>query len=121
TNIVTSAIKDPGIGSNDNIIQSSLTGPQRVLLEPGATIDVAGLQDVELPASYNFISFQPRGPEFADMPLQRGGPLFAQTLWIDIRASGTRSDGTTWVGTPLADASAYVDNVPQSISQLMTV
>jgi filamentous hemagglutinin family protein len=99
--------------------QSAL--PQRVLLEPGATIDVAGLQDVALPASYNFISFQPRGQEFADMPLQRGGPLFGQTLWIDIRASGTRSDGTTWVGTPLADASGYVDEVGQSISQLMTV
>ena len=108
-------------GSGFNLTASDLTGPQRILLEPGATIDVAGLQDVELPASYNFISFQPRGQEFADMPLQRSGPLFGQTLWIDIRASGTRADGTTWVGTPLADVSGYVDNVPQSISQLMTV
>jgi filamentous hemagglutinin family protein len=94
--------------------------PQRVLLAPGATIDVAGLQNVELPASYNFISFQPRGTEFADTPLQRNGPLFGQTLWIDIRDSGTRSDGSTWLGTPLANANGYVNAVGQSIDMLMT-
>ena len=55
------------------------------------------------------------------MPLQRTGPLYGETLWIDIRASGTRSDGTKWVGTPLADASGYVSNVGRSIRQLMTV
>src|SRR5262249_30212782 len=56
-------------------------------------------------------------------PLQRpplGGPLYGQTLWIDIRASGTRSDGTSWVGTPLADASGYVAAVGRGIDQLMT-
>uniref|UniRef100_Q07LL2 Filamentous haemagglutinin family outer membrane protein n=1 Tax=Rhodopseudomonas palustris (strain BisA53) TaxID=316055 RepID=Q07LL2_RHOP5 len=93
--------------------------PGRVLLSPGATIDVAGLQDVTLPVSSNFIKFEPRA-EFADMPLQRSGPLYGQTLWIDIRASGTRSDGTTWVGTPLADASGVVGAVGRSIYQLMT-
>ncbi len=91
-----------------------------VLLAPGATVDVAGLQNVELPASYNIISFQPRA-EFADMPLQRNGALYGQTMYIDIRNTGTRSDGTTWVGTPLADASGYVAKVPRSIYQLMTV
>src|SRR5260370_41963187 len=45
---------------------------------------------------------------------------YGQTLWIDIRASGTRSDGTTWVGTPLADASGVVGAVGRSINQLMT-
>jgi filamentous hemagglutinin family protein len=104
----------------DENILSNQSGPQRVLLEPGATIDVAGLQDVVLPASYNFISFQPRA-EFADMPLQRNGPLYGATLWIDIRTSGTRSDGTSWVGTPLADASGVIGQVGQSIQQLMTV
>lgn len=103
----------PGVLPNSNAAQS-------VLLAPGATIDVAGLQNVELPASYNIISFQPRA-EFADMPLQRNGALYGQTMYIDIRNTGTRSDGTTWVGTPLADASGYVAKVPRSIYQLMTV
>lgn len=99
---------------------SSSNDAQSVVLASGGTIDVAGLQNVELPASYNVISIQPRA-EFADMPLQRDGALYGQTLWIDIRNSGTRSDGTKWVGTPLADASGYVAKVPRSIYQLMTV
>lgn len=107
-------------GGNINEVGSNSSDPQSVLLSPGATIDVAGLQNVELPASYNIISFQPRA-EFADMPLQRNGALYGQTMYIDIRNTGTRSDGTTWVGTPLADASGYVAKVPRSIYQLMTV
>ena len=93
--------------------------PQLTQLDTGATIDVAGLQDVVLPASYNFVKFQPRA-EFADMPLQRDGVLYGETLWIDIRATGTRSDGTTWVGTPVGDASGVVGAVGRSIYQLMT-
>jgi len=105
-------------GGNPNVSANS-NSAQTVVLASGATIDVSGLQNVKLPASYNFTSFQPRA-EFADMPLQRNGVLYGQTLWIDIRDSGTRSDGTTWVGTPLADASGYVNEVGRSISQLMT-
>lgn len=100
-------------------LNPSVTGPQRVLLQPGATIDVAGLQNVELPASYNFIPFKPTGNEVADMPLQRSW-LPAKTFWIDIRASGTRSDGTSWVGTPVADASGTINAYGRSIEQLMT-
>jgi filamentous hemagglutinin family protein len=107
-------------GSLTYSLNPSVPGSQRVLLEPGATIDVAGLQNVELPASYNFIPFVPRGNEFADMPLQRNGVLDGQTLWIDIRASGTRSDGTTWVGTPVADASGTILGYGRSLQQLMT-
>lgn len=112
-------------GNTNPDISPSLDGPQQVLLSgsgadgPGATIDVAGLQDVVLPASYNFISFNPRA-EFADMPLLRNSALYGQKLWIDIRATGTRSDGTAWVGTPLADASGVVGAVGRSINQLMT-
>lgn len=101
-------------------LSSSLSGSQQVLLQPGATVDVAGLRNLELPASYNFIPFVPRGNEFADMPLQRSGVLYGQTLYIDIRASGTRRDGTSWVGTPVADASGTVLGYGRSLQQLMT-
>lgn len=109
-----------GVPAAPSGIGASVTGQQQVLLEDGATIDVAGLQNVVLPASYNFIPFVPRGNEFADMPLQRNGALYGQTLWIDIRASGTRSDGTTWVGTPVADASGTINAYGRSLQQLMT-
>lgn len=120
--VLQNALFASGIGTAINTyhVSPSITGPQRVLLRPGATIDVAGLQNVELPASYNFIAFTPRGNEFADMPLQRSGALYGETLWIDIRASGTRSDGTSWVGTPVADATGAIGTVGRSLEQLMT-
>src|SRR5262249_22117711 len=43
-----------------------------------------------------------------------------QTLYIDIRKTGTRSDGSAWVGTPVADASGFVGLVGQDIRQLLT-
>ena len=86
----------------------------------GATIDVAGLQNVELPASYNFIAYSPRGTEFADTPLQRDSALFGQTLWIDIRAPAPAATARTWVGTPLGNANGFVNDVRQSIDLLMT-
>jgi filamentous hemagglutinin family protein len=117
-------------GSSNQITPSVLGGSQAILLAgpgtvagvavAGATIDVAGLQDVQLPATYNFISFQPRGIDFADQPLQRSGPLYGQTLWVDIRATGKNSNGTTWCGTQVANGCTYVDTVKQSIDQLMT-
>nr|WP_246250208.1 filamentous haemagglutinin family protein [Bradyrhizobium cajani] len=117
-------------GGNQNGVNPNSNDPQSVLLAPGATIDVAGLRNVELPASYNVIGVKLLA-EFADMPLQRPpyatvgadgtGVVYGQTLWIDIRNSGTYSDGTKWVGTPIADASGYVAKVPRSIYQLMTV
>ena len=93
--------------------------PNDAVNQPGAVIDVAGLQNVVLPASSNFIQYQPRGGEFADAPLQRSGALFNQKLWIDIRASGVRADGSSWIGTPLGDASGFVNAVGRSIDQLM--
>ncbi|WP_445221044.1 filamentous hemagglutinin family protein [Bradyrhizobium sp. Pa8] len=117
-------------GGNEAGVLPNSNAAQSILLAPGATIDVAGLQNVELPASYNIIAFTPLA-QFADMPLQRPpyaavgadgkGAVYGQTLYIDIRNSGTRSDGTSWVGTPLADASGDVAKVPRSIQQLMTV
>ncbi|MBR0838980.1 filamentous hemagglutinin family protein [Bradyrhizobium liaoningense] len=117
-------------GGNKGGVSPNSHDPQSVLLAPGATIDVAGLRNVELPASYNVIGVKLLA-EFADMPLQRPpyatvgadgtGVVYGKTLWIDIRNSGTYSDGTKWVGTPIADASGYVAKVPRSIHQLMTV
>lgn len=112
-----------GSGGNSDVATNTPNAPQTVLLAPGAIVDVAGLANVSLPASYNFIAFKPTA-EYADMPLQRSpyaAALYGSTFYIDIRASGTRSDGTKWVGTPLADASGTVNNVGRSIDQLMTV
>lgn len=108
------------LNANKRATVDTSSVPQRVLLAPGATVDVAGLQNVELPVSSNFIAYQPRGTEFADTPLLRNGVLVGKTLYVDVRQSGTRSDGTTWLGTPLGNANGYVNNAPQTLDVLMT-
>ncbi|MGJ4996983.1 filamentous hemagglutinin family protein [Bradyrhizobium sp. HKCCYLS3077] len=109
----------PGLANTDTT-SSTPSLQQTVLLAPGAVIDVAGLRDVTLPASYNFITVEPRA-EFADMPLQRpDGILYGKSFVVDIRDKGVRSDGTSWVGTPVADVSGNIANYGRSIYQLMT-
>lgn len=95
-------------GGSGATASSSLNAPLTVELAPGAIIDVAGLENVTLPAGYNFISVSPRN-EFANMPVQRNGVLYGESLWIDIRT-----------GTPLADVSGDIANVGRSIYQMMT-
>ena len=90
----------------------TVTAPQQIVMQSGATIDVSGLRNVTLPADYNIVSFKASGNDFADMPLQRNGPLLGETLYIDIRNNpAARNDGSSWIGTPLADANAYALDV----------
>lgn len=107
-------------------------GGLSVQLAAGATIDVAGLTTgalidgagntvTALPMADNFITFKPLGPEFANSPLQRSGALRGQELTIDTRITGTNANGISWVGTPLANASGYVNTqVTDTINQVLT-
>lgn len=88
----------------------------RIYVAPEATLDVSGAT-VELPASANVISAQLRGTEFADFPLQRNGPLRGQTVYIDVRQYGTRADGSTWQGTPLADVSGEIGAIQRNVAE----
>lgn len=92
----------------------------QIIMQSGATIDVSGLQNVSVPADYNIVSFQVRGNETADSPLLRSSALFGKTVYVDIRDTGTRSDGTTWIGTPLVNANGYASLVGRKIDQLLT-
>jgi filamentous hemagglutinin family protein len=88
----------------------------RIHVESGVTLDASG-SDVTLPMSTNFVTVQLRSNELANFPLQRDGALKGQTVVVDARASGTRPDGSTWVGTPVADVSATVAAVPRNVAQ----
>ena len=89
-------------------------GPGRLVIDSGARIDVSGAT-VDLPMSSNVIPVQLRGTELADSPLQRSGPLYGQTVYIDIRQSGTLENGTSWVGSPVGNLSGYVAAVPHGV------
>ncbi|HEY4076631.1 MAG TPA: filamentous hemagglutinin N-terminal domain-containing protein, partial [Rhizomicrobium sp.] len=92
----------------------------RIYIDSGATLSVAGLADVQLPMSANLVTVPRVGlNELADSPLQQDGIVYRSPFTVDARDSGTRDDGLAWVGTPLLNASGYVQGVPRTVNQLL--
>ena len=95
-------------------------GSGLILLENSAILDVSGIADTELAATANFLTVILGGNELADLPLQQADALFGATVTIDMRLSGTNAEtGESWVGTPLANLSSYLNLVQNSIGQLL--
>ncbi|MBY6243302.1 filamentous haemagglutinin family protein [Methylosinus sp. Sm6] len=97
----------------------TIGGASTVLLETGATIDLSGLADVEVPLSKFLVSFIVTPNEIADSPL--AAALVGTTVTVDTRRSGTRADGVSWVGSPIVDASGYAALIPKTIEEVLTV
>ena len=92
----------------------------RLYVDDGAVIDVSGLADYRLPMSTHLVEVPRLGlNELADSPVQREGVLRGQPIVVDARVSGTRPDGVSWVGTPLANVGGYAQQVPRRIGQLL--
>jgi len=91
-----------------------------VTLAGGASIDVSGSQNVAASVTEDIVSAQLLGTELADSPLQQNGPLRGQTIDINLLEDGISSDGTAWIGTPLADVSGYVNLVEHNVGELTT-
>ncbi len=94
------------------------TGGQ-IQLDRGALIDVSGTTDVLVPLLQNILTVQLRGSELANSPLQRASILRAIDLILDVRKSGTYN-GNAWVGTPLGDATGFLDLIERTVGQLTT-
>ncbi|MEW6435625.1 MAG: filamentous hemagglutinin family protein [Pseudomonadota bacterium] len=93
----------------------------RIYVDNGATIDVSGLADVELPMSDTFVTIGPiTANDLADAPLQRNGFLYGKTIVVDSTLSGVSADGEAWVGTPLVDAEGYVEEIARTVDPLLT-
>jgi filamentous hemagglutinin len=90
----------------------------QIYFDAGATIDVAG-SIVSGPVSENIVSAELLGPELADSPLQRNGPLYGQTIEVDAREAGIY-DGVEWEGTPLANVAGYIDLIQRPVGELTT-
>jgi filamentous hemagglutinin family protein len=99
-----------------------MAAPGRILVDTGATIDVAGLADVQVAVADTLVTIGLIGQnELADSPLLRNSFLMGlKDVVIDSTLSGTRADGTPWVGSPDLNAQGYVDLIPRSIKQLLT-
>jgi filamentous hemagglutinin family protein len=89
----------------------------RFLMNAGATLDVSGVFDVEVPMDRNSVLVEVRANELRDSPLQRNGILKGKKIWVDRRVSGKREDGSTWYGTELVDANDYIANIPTSMAE----
>ncbi len=85
-------------------------------------MDVAGLSDVTLPIADVLVTIPLIGQnELADSPLLRNSFLNGlKNVVIDSTLSGVNADGEAWVGSPILNASGYVDLIPRSIDQLLT-
>lgn len=96
--------------------------PGRIYLDSGATIDVSGLANVEVPIAQTLVTVDRIGQnELADSPLLRNGFLLGyKNLVFDSTLTGTRSDGVQWVGSPILNLSGYVNLIPRTVDQLLT-
>ena len=100
-----------------NLLSASLQpDSSRIWLAPNSTIDVSG-DVVSQSVALNSLAVELNGVELADSPQQRNGPLLGQTVYVDIRQHGVTSDGTSWVGTPMADLSGDVAAIQQDVFQ----
>ena len=108
------------ISSADLATQSTSSPAGRILFEQGSEIDLAGLAGVQVPVSDTLFTFRVTSNDVADTPLAQN--LIGQLVTIDLSQSGTRSDGETWVGSPLFAATGAGDlaNLPLTIDQLLT-
>ena len=76
-NVMAAANPDLGLATNGN-------GTAQIRVAAGTNIDLHG-SDAVVPMSSNLLSIQLRSNELEDDPLQRGGPLQAQTVIVDVR------------------------------------
>lgn len=105
---------DPTNVTHPNVTSGAANTGAEIRVDSGTTIDLAG-SDAELPMSANLVTVQLRSNEFADDPTQRGGalqstPTNTVTVTVDMRADGGK-------GTPIADLTAAIGQVGQTIAQ----
>ncbi|HKU16664.1 MAG TPA: filamentous hemagglutinin family protein [Steroidobacteraceae bacterium] len=88
----------------------------RIYVASGVTLDVSGAAS-EVAMERNSLRVELRGSQLADSPQQRDGALRGEAVSVDVRASGTRADGSRWQGTPLADVSANIAGIGRDVRE----
>lgn len=127
-----SLIEAPGSNVSVTALSPSVTAytadvkqnaaPGRIYQDAGSTIDVSGLANVELPIAQTLVAIDRIGQnELADSPLLRDSFLAGlKGVVVDSTLTGTRSDGVSWVGSPILNLSGYVNLIPRTVDQLLT-
>ena len=107
---------NPSVAPGQLTSADNARNDSRVLLEEGAVIDVSG-SEIELAADRLTVDVQLFSEQLRDSPLQRDGVLRGKEITVDLRRTGVREDGSTWVGTPLADVSGALDAVQRTVGE----
>ncbi|GAB2916049.1 hypothetical protein GCM10027093_63190 [Paraburkholderia jirisanensis] len=94
----------------------------RIYVDNGATIDVSGLANVELPISAILLDVGTiNANDLANSPLLRDSFLNGlKGVIVDSTLSGTNADGLPWVGSPILNLAGAVSLIPRTIDQLLT-
>jgi len=92
----------------------------QIYVDADAVIDVSGSMDVQASVTENIVAAQLESAQLADSSLLRSSFLHGATIYVDVNQTGTNADGTTWVGTPLADVSGYVALIQHTVGELTT-
>ncbi|MEK7889081.1 filamentous hemagglutinin family protein [Burkholderia contaminans] len=120
SNVSVTALSPSVTAYTPDVKQSS--APGRIYQDAGSTIDVSGLANVEIPIAQTLVTVDRIGQnELADSPLLRDSFLAGlKNVVVDSTLTGTRSDGVSWVGSPILNLSGYVNLIPRSVDQLLT-
>lgn len=96
----------------------NVTAPDtsRVFIDNDAILDVSGAH-ISLPVERNSLRVELRGSQVQNSPLQRDGALRGETVYVDVRRSGTLADGTPWVGSPIADLQGDVSTIQRNVRE----
>lgn len=89
--------------------ESSVDGS--ITIDRGASVDVSGLDNIEVSVARNFPEQEVRRNELADSPAQRDGPLFGEVVRFDLRKPLPS----------IVNVDAAVSNIGRSVAERSTV
>lgn len=92
-----------------------LIADRRLYIADGATIDVSGLNGIQIDMSQNSVKAEFRANELADNPVMRDGVLRGETVYFDGRLGEKLTDGSG-----VANLSGWYDLISRDVGQFMT-
>ena len=76
---------DPISGQLIGVTHKNGADAGRVLLEQGSSIDVSGIQNIQVAMARNEAAISVQSYDLRDSPLQKSGPLLGTTVYVDLR------------------------------------
>jgi filamentous hemagglutinin family protein len=116
-NVAAVAATDP-FGRFNRLSTPSIAadGASRIYLDSGSTIDVSGLNNVQVPVGQDLVTVKLESNDLQNDPLLRSGFLHGQTVTVNV--AGCITTPTTC--STLFDLTPYVNNIAYGIQQKLT-